>query len=92
MTPYLPQRVIVCVWESRRRDGGTVQRSHDTARKHKVAEHGCHKKIVAEQAMEESTWEGIPGNGIGDGSENPVELSSHVTSVVQLAYSGSSMG
>ena len=73
--PGLPERVR----EDARRQGGIRHRSaaqglHHPHCQHEIAEHGVHEHVLAEGALEVFDAQHVPGDGLRDGRQHPVQL------------------
>mmetsp|Transcript_26849 Transcript_26849/g.63729 ORF Transcript_26849/g.63729 Transcript_26849/m.63729 type:complete len:470 (+) Transcript_26849:3155-4564(+) len=72
--PRLPHRVLVRRRHLRVGDRVAVGGAHDPLRKEEVAEERRHEQVLSEELLEERPREHVPGDGVGNGGEDPVEL------------------
>ena len=53
----------------------------------KVAVYGRHQQVIAKELVKDIGAERVPSNGVGDGSEDPVELPTHGATILNLPCS-----
>ena len=83
--PGLPEGVLVGGWEWGVGDGRAVEGLHDALGEQEVAEEAGDEQVLAEELLEEVAVEHVPGDGVRDGGEDPVELAHHGAPVGDLA-------
>ena len=83
--PTAPERMSM----GGRDDGGglgmTSVGGHDALGEEEVAEEGGDHEVLTEELLEEGPGQTVPGDGVGDGGEDPVELTDGGATVLQAA-------
>eukprot|EP00965_Chrysotila_dentata_P138439 4579125-Pleurochrysis_carterae.AAC.1 len=74
VVPRVPERVPMRLAQRRARDRAEVVPRHHTLREQKIAKQGCEEHILTKQTPEELARQRRPGDRVGDGGEDPIEL------------------
>lgn len=82
---YVPHVMLVRGGHGGVGDGGAVVELHEPLCQDEVPEERRDQQVLAEQPLEQLLWEDVPGDGVRDGREDPVQLAQHRPPVGHLA-------
>mmetsp|Transcript_21798 Transcript_21798/g.47157 ORF Transcript_21798/g.47157 Transcript_21798/m.47157 type:complete len:110 (+) Transcript_21798:336-665(+) len=72
--------------------GSAVEVAQNPIGQQEVAEHTGNDQILAEQPLKQWTRQHVPGNGVGNGGEDPIQLPQRSLPIVDLAGDGIDSG